>query len=138
VVVAVTIVRVVEMALDQVVGVIAMRHRRMAAVDAVDVTGGMAGAAMVRRALGRVGRVDRDRVLIDVIAVDVMQVPIVQIVDVAGVLDRGMAAVGTVNMVMGLVDGVGHEISYWAVARQCDGQRSDGPEEFAMQRRIDR
>lgn len=120
-VVAVAAVRVVKVALDQVIGVIAMRHHRMSAAGAVDVIGGVAGAAMVRRALGGVGRVDRDRVFIDVIAVDVVQVSIVEVVDVAGVLHREMAAVGTVNMVMGWVDGVIHEISCWAVARHFDG-----------------
>jgi hypothetical protein len=120
-VVAVAIVDVVKVALDQVIGVIAMRHARMSAAGAVDVVGGVAGAAMVRRALGRVGRVDRDRVFVDVIAVDVVEVPIVKVVDVAGVLDRGMAAVGTVNMVVALMDRVRHGMSYWVVARQCDG-----------------
>lgn len=105
-VIAVTVVRVVEMALDQVIGVVAMRHRRMATAGAVGVTGGVAGAAMVRRALGRIGRVDPDRVFIDVIAVDVVQVPVVQIVDVAGVQDGGMAAAGTVNVIVSRVDGV--------------------------------
>jgi hypothetical protein len=88
VVVAVAVVRVVEVALDQVVDVIAVRHAGVSAAGAVNVVGGVAGAAVVRRALRRVGRVDGDRVLVDVIAVDVVQVSIVEIVDVAGVLDR--------------------------------------------------
>ncbi len=105
-IVAVAIVRVVEMAIDQIVGVIAMRHGGMAAAGTVDVTGGVAGAAMVRRALGRVGRVDRDRVLVDVIAVEVVQVAVVQVVDVASVLDRDVAAAGAVHMIVSRVDGV--------------------------------
>jgi len=110
VVVAVAVVGVMEVALDQVIDVIPVRHARVSAAGAVDVVGGVAGAAMVRRALRRVGRVDGDRVFIDVIAVDVVQVSIVEIVDVAGVLDRDVAAVGTVHMVVALVDRVRHEI----------------------------
>jgi hypothetical protein len=121
VVVAVAVVRVVEVALDQVVDVIAVRHAGMSAGGAVNVVGGVAGAAVVRRALRRVGRVDGDRVLVDMIAVDVVQVPVVEIVDVAGVLDREVAAVGAVDMIVARVDGVRHGISYWAVARQLDG-----------------
>jgi hypothetical protein len=108
VVVAVAVVRVVEMAVDQVIGVIAVRHAGMAAAGAMDVTGGVAGAPVVGRALGRIGRVDRDRAFVDVIAVDLVQVAVVQVVDVAGVLDREVAAVGAVNMIMGCVNGVRH------------------------------
>jgi hypothetical protein len=111
VIVAVAVVRVVEVTLDQVIGVIAVRHAGVAARGAVDMVGGVAGAAMVRRALGGVARVDGDRVLIDVIAVDVVQVSIVKVVDMTGVLDRDVAAVGAVDMVMGFVDRVRHEIS---------------------------
>jgi hypothetical protein len=123
VVVAVAAVHVVKMAIDQVIGVIAMRHHRMSAGGAVDVIGGMAGAAMVRCALGGVGRVDRNRAFIDVIAVDLVQVPIVEVVDMAGVLHREMAAAGTVDMVMGWVNGVRHETSYGAVTPTMDNAR---------------
>jgi hypothetical protein len=108
VVVAVAGVHVMQVALDQIVGVIAVRHARVSTAGAVDVVGGVAGAAVVRRALRRVGRVDGDRVLIDVIAVKVVQVPIVEIVDVTGVLDREVTAVGTVDVVVALVDRVRH------------------------------
>jgi hypothetical protein len=133
-VVAVAVVRVVEVTLDQIIGVIAVRHAGMSARGAVDVVGRVAGAAVVRRALRRVGRVDGDRVLIDVIAVDVMQVPIVEVVDVAGVLDREMAAAGAVNMVVALVDGVRHGVSWLGGAPgQFDGWWRDGPEVVARQ-----
>jgi hypothetical protein len=114
VVVAVAVVDVVQVALDQVVRVIAMRHGRVSAARAVDVAGGVAGAAVVRGAPGGVGRVDGDRVLVDVIAMDAVQVAIVEIVDVTGVLDRGMAATGAVYVVVAWVDRVRHEISWWA------------------------
>jgi hypothetical protein len=113
VVVAVAVVDVVQVALDEVIRVIAMRHGRVSTARAVDMVGGVSGAAVVRRALGGVGRIDGDRVLVDVIAVDVVQVPVVEIVDVTRVLDRGMPAVGAVNVVVTFVDRVRHEISWW-------------------------
>jgi hypothetical protein len=117
-VVAVAAVHVVQVALDQVIGVIAMRHDRMSAGGAVDVVRGMAGAAVARCALRGVGRVDSNRAFIDVIAVDLVEVPIVEVVDVAGVLHQEVAAIGTVDMGMGCVGGVRHENSYWRVARR--------------------
>lgn len=114
-------VHVVKVAFDQVIEVIAVGYGRMSAGGAVDVVGGVAGAAMVGRAPGGVGCVDGDRAFIDVIAVDLVQVPVVKVIDVAGVLHREMAAVRAVNMIVGWVDRVRHETSYWAVARQFVG-----------------
>lgn len=121
-VVAVAVVRVVEVTLDQVIGVIAVRYTRVAAGRAVDVAGWMAGAAVAGRALRRVGRVDSDRVLVDVIAVDAVQVSIVEIVDVIGVLDSEVAAVGAVNVVVAWVDRVGHASSCWAGCAMAAGE----------------
>jgi hypothetical protein len=89
-----------EVAIDQVVGVIAMRNRGVAAAGAVYVTGRVAVTCVGRRATGRVGRVDRDRAFVDMIAVHHVQMPVVEVVDVAAVLDREMPAVGTVDMAM--------------------------------------
>ena len=65
---------------------------------------------MVRRAAGRVRSVDRDHAFVDVVAVHHMQMPVVQVVDVAAVLDGKMAAIDTMNMIMSGVRAVGrHE-----------------------------
>jgi hypothetical protein len=57
------------------------------------VTRFVARAAMLGRAVGRVGRVDLDAVLIDVIAVNAVQMSVMQVVDVPVVLNRWMFAV---------------------------------------------
>jgi hypothetical protein len=51
-------------------------------------------ATRLWRALHGVGGVDRDRVLVDVILVHVVQMPVVQIIDVASMAHRRVAAVG--------------------------------------------
>lgn len=106
-IIAVPTMGVVEVAVDQVVDVIAVRNCRMTAVGGVHVRGGVAMAGVVRRAAGRVRWVDRDRAFVDMVVVHHMQMPVVQIVDVAAVLDGEMAAVDTMNMVVGGVRAVG-------------------------------
>ena len=87
-VVAVVTVRMVQMAIDEVIDVVAMRHRFVAAAGAMHV----AVAVMVGGADVRVGGADGDGVFIDVVAVRVVQVAVVQVINVAFVLDGGVAA----------------------------------------------
>jgi hypothetical protein len=108
VIVAVPAVGVMEMTVDQVVRVIAVGDRRVTAALGVDMAGGVSGARMSRRAAGRVRRVDRDRAFIDVVAVHHVQMTVVEVVDVAAVLDGEVPAVGTVNMAVAGVRGVRH------------------------------
>jgi hypothetical protein len=66
VVVAVAAMRVVKVAGDEVISVVAVRNGFVAAALAVLVAGGMPGALMAGGAGIRVGRVDRDGVFIRV------------------------------------------------------------------------
>ncbi len=66
-----------EMTIDQIVDVVPVRHRFMAAVRTVNVTCVMRSTSMIRSAGGGVGPVLRERVLVDVIAVDVVKMPVV-------------------------------------------------------------
>ena len=94
VVVAVALVGVVQVAVDEVVDVIAVRHRLVAAARAVHVAAVVAGGR-----LGvSVGVLSRHlvRVLLDLGAVLVLQVALVQVVDVVTMLDGGVAAAGAV------------------------------------------
>ena len=91
-VVAVVAMRMVQMAIDEVIDVVAMRHRFVAAAVAVHVAGFVAAAVVVRRADVRVGGADGDGVFIDVVAVRMVQVSVVQVINVAFVLDGGVAA----------------------------------------------
>ncbi len=97
-VVAVRPVGVVQVAEHQVVGVVAVGDRVVAAARAVDVVG-LVGAARVVGRTGRgVRRADRERVVVDVVAVCAVEVAVVEVVDVAVVLDGLVAAARAVSV----------------------------------------
>ncbi len=98
-IIAVFPVGVVQATLDQIIGVLAVWYRLVAAAGPVDV---LRAAVAVVAALGAL-IIDRDRVLIAVIAMRLMQVTAVDEVDVAVVDDCRMAAARPVNVVMLLV-----------------------------------
>lgn len=104
VIVAMAAVRVVQMAIDEIVRVVAMRNRFMAAVCAVDMIRSMAAALVVRSAAVRICGGDFDSVLIDMVAVDMVKMAVVQIVDMPGVMDGDMAAIAAMLVaVVGVV-----------------------------------
>lgn len=107
-IVAVAFVCMVKVAIDDVVGVVAVGDRFVSARGAVSVILGVAGAVMGWRAGGRVLGVHGEGVLIDVVTMDVVQVSIVEEVLVTVVLDRLVSAVramGVIVVVVGLVLG---------------------------------
>ena len=73
-IVAVTVVRVVQVPVDEIVDVVAVRDGFVTAPRSVRVPGLVPGASVVGSAALRVVVVDRDHVLVDVVAVDVVQV----------------------------------------------------------------
>lgn len=99
-VVAVAAVGVMQVAIDQVIDVVAMRHRLVAATGAMNVAGLMGTAVVIRRATVRVGRGDLNHVLVDMVAVRMMEMPIVQMIHVTRMAYGGMAAAGAVLMRM--------------------------------------
>ena len=103
-VVAVIAVRMVEMAGDAIVHVIAVRHRRVATAGAMLVARFMPTAAMAGGAADGILAHHLDHVLVDVTFVRVMEVAVVQIVDMAAVAHRRVSAARSV--LMGMV-GVG-------------------------------
>ncbi len=103
-IVAVVAVRMVQVAVDEVVHVVAVWHGFVAAARAVLVVGGVGLAVVVRSACVRVLRADLDRMLVVVPLVGVMEVAVVQIVDVAVVFDGSVAAAGAVDMLVILMD----------------------------------
>ncbi len=112
VVVAVIAVRMVQMAVDQVIHVVAVRHRFMPAARPMHMTGAMAGTVVLRRAAVRVGGADGDHVLVDMVAMHVMQVAVMQEIDVAFVAHRGVTALRAVLvLVMGVLGATGHRRS---------------------------
>lgn len=91
-VIAVTVVGVVQVATRPVVDMRAMRHGGVAAARAVRVRLGMDAAFVVRRAGLRVTVRDQKDVVVHVVAVLVVQVAVVQVVLVPVVQDLVMAA----------------------------------------------
>ena len=109
VVVAVVAVLVVQTAVYDVVGVVAVRHGFVAAAFAVDMAGtGLHGVAAVG-----VGGVYIEAVFVVVAVVLVVQVAVMDVVDVVAVFDRGMAAAFAVNvLVVGMGMAVAHFVSF--------------------------
>jgi hypothetical protein len=88
------IVRMMQPAINQIVHMVSVRHRRVPAVGAVNMISRMPLRPV--SAGVRVRRVDRNHMFIHVIAVHVMQVTIVQVIGVALVFDGKVAATGPV------------------------------------------
>ncbi len=104
-IVAVAVVRVMEVPGDEKVDVVSMRHFGVAAARAVHVTLRVARTNVCRRARARVGRGHGHSTLVDVIAVRVVQVTVVEVVDVTVVSNGQMATARAVNVT---VLGVAH------------------------------
>ena len=96
-------VRMVQVAGHQVVHVIPMGNLLMAAGRTVAMCLLMPGTGVLGSAGSRVGRIDRQNVLIHVVAMNVVQVAIVQIIDMAVVHDAGVAAIRPVLVAVALV-----------------------------------
>ena len=99
-VVAMVAVRVVQVAVDQVVDVVTVRDGFVAATGAMDVAGLVAAAFVLGRAAVGVGGRDRDHVLVDVVAMRMVQVAVVQVIDMTVMADGRVAAAGAMGVVM--------------------------------------
>lgn len=101
VIVTMVAVRVMQMTIDKIIDVIAMRNGLVAASRAMHMVLGVTAALMLRCADDWIGRRHRQLMLLHAtIALDVMQMPIVQVVDVTIVLQAGVFAVGAVLVVV--------------------------------------
>jgi hypothetical protein len=123
-----------------VVAMIAMRMMQPSAHEVIDVITmghGLVSAgwpmlvrtAGLRRALDRIGGVDRDGVLVDMILVRVMEVAVVEIIDVAFMADRRMPAVGTmlVSVVGMMLLGAGGHAVFSFLSLRSEGDRRLSP-----------
>jgi hypothetical protein len=121
VVIAMVPVGMMEVAIDQVIDVIAVRYGFVPASRAVDVARVMGAAIVVRRTLIRVFCADLERVFVDVIAMRMVQMSIMQVIDVVAMPDGGMSAVCTMLViVMGMVRFVAGAHAYAPrFIRQC-------------------
>jgi hypothetical protein len=92
--------RMMQVAINQIVHMVAMRHRFMAASGSMLVVCIVTSATMLRSALVGIGRADLDDMLIDMVAMHVMEMPVVEVVDMAVMQDGRMTAIRTMNMQM--------------------------------------
>jgi hypothetical protein len=102
-----TFVSVVEVAVDKVIDVVAVRDGRMPAARPVHVATLVALARVAASTRCWVIRVDGDHALIDVASMLVVEVAVVEVVDVAVVKHGAMSAVGAMHVIVPLVDRVG-------------------------------
>lgn len=110
-IVAVVTVRMVQVALDEVVHVVAVGYGFVAAARAVLVVGGVGLAVVLRSACVGILRAHLDRMLVIVALVGVMEVAVVQVVDVTVMFDGAVSAAGAVDMLMSLMDCMfGHDL----------------------------
>jgi hypothetical protein len=97
-IVAVISVGMMEMAAHQIVHMAAVRHGLVPAAWTVLVRSSVPTAAMVGGARVRIRLADRDRVILDPLALLVLEMSVIEVVSVALVLDRGVAAAGAVHV----------------------------------------
>jgi len=101
VMITVSVVWVMQMSVDKVVDVVSVRHSLMAAAWTVDVIRCMSGTGVAGRTRRGIRSAHGQRVLFHLaIRRLMMQVAIMQVVDMAVVLDSHMPTAGTVLMVM--------------------------------------
>ena len=97
--------RVMQVAIHQIICVLPVWHRFMTAVRAVNVARGVAAATMLWGALGLICAIRGQLVFVDVILVDVVQMSIVEVVRVSVVPNGDVATVRAVDVCMPFVFG---------------------------------
>lgn len=126
VIIAMVAVRVMQMPVDQVIGVVPVRHPLMAAPRPVVVARFMPGARVPGGAVGGIALVDGDHVFVDVALVRVVQMPVVEVVDVVTVLKGGVPARGAMDVavtVVGVMRVVSHGTSVAPTRRPPEHMR---------------
>lgn len=104
VIVAVSIMRVVQVPIYEVADVIAMRDRRVPATRAVDVVGIVTAAVMTLGTFVWVFTIYCDGVLVDMITMRMMKVTVMEIVNMTVMLNGDVATVGAVDVSVVRVD----------------------------------
>ena len=92
VIIAMVVVRVMQVILDQVINVISVWNRLVPAVRAMNVILVVPSTVVVRSAVGRIGAAHVNPVLVDMITLNIVQMAIVKTIDMAIVLHRRMPA----------------------------------------------
>jgi hypothetical protein len=103
VIIAVVVVRVMQVILDQVINVIAMRNSLVPAVRAMNVILVVSPTVVVGSAVRRIGAAHLNLVLVDMITLNIVQMAVVKIIDMAIVLHRRMPAGRTMSVAVAFV-----------------------------------
>ena len=101
--------RMVQMPVDEVIEMIPVRNGFVTAAGTMHMVCVVPRASVVSGAASRVGFVNVDRVLIDVVLVGVMEVAVVKVVHVITMLHGGVATISPVLMAMFGVHSAAHE-----------------------------
>ncbi len=109
VIVAVSVVGMMEMAVHQIIDMVAMGNGFVSASRAVLVVGFVGLARVVGRASGWIGGIDLKAVLVHMVRMRVVQVPVVKVVHMVVVTDRRVATSLTVRGFMVVMFATGHE-----------------------------
>jgi hypothetical protein len=99
-------VRMVQVSIDQVVGMVPVRHCLVSAARAMPMRRIMSAAAVLRRAAGGIRCVHFDDMLVDVIFMRMVEMTIVKVIDVALMVNRDMTTARSMDMRMVGVNGV--------------------------------
>lgn len=132
-------VEVVEVAIDEVIDMVAVGNGFMAAAGAVNMVSGMAGAGVAAGAGGRIGGGDFEGVFVEVAFMGMVEVTIVQVVDVAIVDDGGVAAAGAMHVrVVGVNVMLHRESTFPGGSFRGVGQRvEDQPHDVLIGQRVE-
>lgn len=101
-----------EVTIDQIVHVIAVRDRLMTTARSVLVFAPVSAASVLRSAGARIGRVYRDGVFVDMAIVHVVEMPVMQIVDMPTMTNGRMAAIGSMLVRMVRVAGFATSVQF--------------------------
>lgn len=115
-VVAVTVMWVVEVAIYKIADMIAMGHCRVTAARTMNVVRRMTATVVALGAGVRVFAIHRNTMLVYVVTMGMMKVTIVQVVYVAIMLDSDVATAGPMNVV---VIGMNFAIAHTGISRFC-------------------
>lgn len=95
---------IVQVAMNQVVRMVAVRNGLVAATGPVLVLLVVTAAIVLSNTRRGMAGIDRDHVLINMVGMQVVQMPVVKIVSVSFMLDSGVAAARTMFMWVGFVN----------------------------------
>lgn len=100
VIVAMVAMRMMEMSINQIVHMVAMRNSGVATIRAMNMLRRVFVGGKTRSAFAGIGRINSNRMFVHMVAVRMMQVAVVKIIHMAFMVHRRVSAIGTVDVRM--------------------------------------